>query len=90
MYAIRSYYVIAFKSRSAATRYRAGPDRYGDAFLPVVFNTSIVVQETLEPLGTRRVTELAQRFCLDLPYPLARHIELLADLFQGVVSYNFV
>src|SRR6266702_8897983 len=50
---------------------------------------SVVVQETLQPLGTRRVAELAQGLRLDLPDALARDVELLADLFQRVVGVHF-
>src|SRR4051794_6718119 len=38
-----------------------------------------IVEEALQPLGARRMAELAQRLRLDLADALARHIELLAD-----------
>src|SRR3989304_5250102 len=43
-------------------------------------------QEAPELLRSRGVAELPERLCFDLPDPLARHGEVLADLFQGVLA----
>src|SRR3990167_1510429 len=43
-------------------------------------------QEAPELLRSRGVAELSERLCFDLPDPLARHGEVLADLFQGVLA----
>src|SRR5437879_7261953 len=48
--------------------------------------SAFLVQEALQPLGARGVPQLAQRLGLDLPYALARDVELLADLLQRVVG----
>src|SRR4026207_106417 len=47
---------------------------------------SLLVEEALQPLGARRVAQLAQRLGLDLAYALARDVELLADLLERVVG----
>src|SRR5205814_8278675 len=47
---------------------------------------SLLIEQALQQLAPRRMAQLAQRLGLDLAYALARHIELLADLFQRVVS----
>src|SRR6478736_1471394 len=47
---------------------------------------SLLIEEALQPLGARRVAQLAQRLGLDLAYALARDVELLADLLQRVVG----
>src|SRR5512147_3337904 len=46
----------------------------------------LVLHEALEPLGPRGVAELAQRLGLDLADALAGHLEVLADLLEGVVA----
>src|SRR5216110_3131019 len=48
--------------------------------------SAFLVQEALQPLGSGGVAQLAQRLGLDLPYALARDVELLADLLQRVVG----
>src|SRR5256886_8083754 len=48
--------------------------------------SAFLVQEALQPLGSGWVAQLAQRLGLDLPYALARDVELLADLLQRVVG----
>src|SRR5690606_41914811 len=49
---------------------------------------SVDVEEAAELLGARRVAQLAQRLGLDLADPLAGDVELLADLFEGVVGVH--
>src|ERR1700689_4859394 len=44
-----------------------------------------VLDERLEPLAARRMPQLAQRLRFDLPDPLARHLEVLTDLFERVI-----
>src|SRR5205085_8646635 len=41
--------------------------------------------EGFEQARARRVSQLAQRLGLDLAYALARHVEVLADLFERVL-----
>src|SRR4051794_30358000 len=47
-----------------------------------------VVEEASQFARSRRMLELPQRFRLDLTDALARHRELLADLFQRVVGVH--
>src|SRR5215207_5336365 len=44
------------------------------------------INKAAQLVGTRRMLELAQCLCLDLANALARHVELLAHLFQRVVG----
>src|SRR6185312_9847056 len=46
------------------------------------------IEETAQLLAARGMTQLAQRLGLDLADAFAGHVELLADLFQGVVSIH--
>ncbi len=46
----------------------------------------LVVEEAPQLPAPRRMLQLAQRLGLDLPDALARHRELLADLFERVVG----
>ena len=48
--------------------------------------TRLAFDEALELLRARRVAELAQRLRLDLTDALARDLEVLTDLFEGVVA----
>src|SRR5262249_12466078 len=48
----------------------------------------LVVKEAAQLPRPARMLELAQRLGLDLPDALARHRELLADLFQRVVGIH--
>src|SRR5689334_22871569 len=57
--------------------------RPGTAGLPL---GHLAVREVLEGLRARRVAELAQRLGLDLPDALARDLEALSDLLEGVVG----
>src|SRR6185437_2832995 len=45
-------------------------------------------EEASELAGAARMLELPQRFGLDLANALARHRELLTDLFEGVVGVH--
>src|SRR5258708_7618964 len=47
---------------------------------------SIPFEERLQLVRTARVTQLAQRLCLDLTDPFTRHVELLADFFERVIG----
>src|SRR5688572_31880985 len=49
---------------------------------------ALALEERAQLLRARRVAQLAQRLRLDLPDALARHVELLADLFQRVVGVH--
>src|SRR6266545_2914916 len=51
-----------------------------------LYHTLLALDEALEALGARRVPELPQRLRLDLPDPLARDLEILADLLERVVA----
>src|SRR6266498_1996438 len=51
-----------------------------------LYHTLLALDEALEALGARRVPELPQRLRLDLPDPLARDLEVLADLLERVVA----
>src|SRR5258707_381423 len=44
------------------------------------------VDEALQLLAAARVPQLAERLRLDLTDALARHLEVLTDLFEGVVA----
>src|SRR5437879_10294244 len=50
--------------------------------------TRSVIQKAPQLPGPRRMLQLAQRLGLDLTNTLARHRELLADFFQGVVGVH--
>jgi hypothetical protein len=49
---------------------------------------SIIHQEAAKLLAATRMTELAQRFRLDLTNAFTRHVELLAHFFQRVVGVH--
>src|SRR5512139_1092606 len=44
------------------------------------------LDEALQGLAPARMAELAQRLGLDLPDALARYVELLPDLLEGVIG----
>src|SRR3979411_2805712 len=46
----------------------------------------LAVDEALELLRPARVPQLAERLGLDLPDALAGHLEVLADLLEGVIA----
>src|SRR3546814_14889682 len=48
----------------------------------------LLIQEAAHLAAARRVLQLAQRLRLDLADALARHAELLADLFERVVGVH--
>src|SRR5687768_2558183 len=76
------------KGRQIACRPSCSSLKRGQSPLPKTEKVTVplvVHQERAQLLAAARVTELAQRLRLDLADTLARHVELLADLFQGVV-----
>src|SRR5690606_36110300 len=48
--------------------------------------TASALDERAQALAAARVAELAERLRLDLTDALARHLEVLTDLFEGVVA----
>jgi hypothetical protein len=52
----------------------------------VLRESAFLVEEALQPLGARRMPQLAQRLGFDLAYALARDVELLADFLERVVG----
>src|SRR5918999_3588696 len=57
-------------------------------FSTMVLVRSALVEEAAQHARAARVLELAQRLGFDLANALARHRELLADLFQRVVGVH--
>src|SRR5262245_19576035 len=75
------------------TRLRAPPSgtlsRIAGEGLPLPSRGEVLgVEEGAQFPRAARVLQFAQRLRLDLAYALARHRELLADLFQGVVGVH--
>src|SRR6185312_10098189 len=56
------------------------------AFFATSVSGELVLDERLEALAARRVAQLAQRLRLDLADALARHLEVLTDLLEGMVG----
>ena len=48
----------------------------------------LLVEEAAQVIGAGGVAQFAQRLGFDLTNPLARHVKLLADLFQCVVGIH--
>ena len=48
----------------------------------------LLVEEAAQVIGAGGVAQFAQCLGFDLTNPLARHVKLLADLFQGVVGVH--
>src|SRR5918994_3866215 len=57
-------------------------------FSTMVLVRSALVEEAAQHARAAWVLELAQRLGFDLANALARHRELLADLFQGVIGVH--
>src|SRR2546421_10151925 len=49
-------------------------------------DSAFLVEEALESLRARGMPQLPQRLRLDLPYSLARDVELLAHFLEGMVG----
>src|SRR5450631_768941 len=50
--------------------------------------SALALEERAQLLRARRMAQLPQRLRLDLADALARHVELLADLFERVVGVH--
>ena len=48
----------------------------------------LLVEEAAQVIGACGMAQFAQRLGFDLTNPLARHVKLLADFFQGVVGVH--
>src|SRR5258706_16084428 len=63
--------------------------RYEPVFADAVARALAVgVEKTAQPLGARRMAQLAQRFGFYLPDALARDVELLANFFERVIGVH--
>ncbi len=48
----------------------------------------LLLEKRSEPPAAARMLEFPKRLCLDLPDPLARHAELLADFLKRVIRVH--
>src|SRR5207244_2745359 len=73
--------------RTSCTRARTGAGSGGCVTTTARYRPKIqsVFDEGLQLLRSTRVAELAEGLRLDLADALARHFEVLTDLFEGVV-----
>ena len=85
MYIMSSASVVESCVSSVLIRFRAkGRQSKKSASAPLL--KLCLLQIVLQLLAPARVAELAQRLGLDLTDTLARHVELLSDLFEGALA----
>ena len=79
---------VAEESAESSPQLIRNPNRGNSMARRRMLSGRLLVEETAQVIGAGGVAQFAQCLGLDLTDPLAGHIELLADFFEGMVGVH--